>query len=120
MIKFLLFVALLSFGFGAKIYGKINMEKVLLAYFSKDGHTGKLTEKITEMLGADVHQIEVEDALFTRPDGDFKHWVQRQAQKEEWPKIKDKPLDLAPYDIVFCRESGVVVLHFHTHYFISV
>ncbi|MDR1435070.1 MAG: NAD(P)H-dependent oxidoreductase [Puniceicoccales bacterium] len=77
------------------------MEKVLVIYYSKDGHTEKFAEKIRGMLKADIHKIEVEDSLFNMPHEDFENWAQKQAQKQEWPKIKDKPLNLAPYDTIF-------------------
>lgn len=75
-------------------------KKVLTAYFSYEGHTRKIAEKICRITGGDLFEIRPAQAYCT----DYNK-TERQARQEVKdvfrPVLAQKPQDMTQYDIVF-------------------
>jgi putative flavodoxin len=75
-------------------------KKVLTAYFSYEGHTRKIAEKICRITGGDLFEIRPAQAYCT----DYNK-TERQARQEVRngfrPVLAQKPQDMTQYDIVF-------------------
>ena len=80
--------------------GKSMDKKVLTAYFSYEGHTRKIAEKICRITGGDLFEIRPAQAYCT----DYNK-TERQARQEVKdgfrPVLAQKPQDMTQYDIVF-------------------
>lgn len=75
-------------------------KKILIAYFSYEGHTRGIAEKIQRITGGDLFEIHPEQAYSTDYDT-----TERQARQEVKngfrPVLAEQPQDMAQYDIVF-------------------
>ena len=75
-------------------------EKILVVYFSHSGNTRTVTEQITRSTGADLFEIQPQEAYPT----DY-HSVVDQAKKEintnHRPALKNDVQDFDKYDIIF-------------------
>ena len=78
--------------------------KKLVAYFSASGVTEKLAERVADIVGADLFEIEPEIA-YTKADLDWMNKKSRSsvemADKSSRPGIKNKIEDLNRYDTVY-------------------
>lgn len=87
-------------------YGRTNAQetskpmKILVAYFSHSGNTRIIAEQIQKVTGADLFEIEVQNAY----PSDYQGVLDR-AKKEiggnEKPALKNMPENLAQYDVIF-------------------
>lgn len=75
-------------------------KKILIAYFSYEGHTRGIAEKIQRITGGDLFEIRPEQAYSTDYDT-----TERQARQEVKngfrPVLAEQPQDKAQYDTVF-------------------
>lgn len=75
-------------------------KKILIAYFSYEGHTRGIAEKIQRITGGDLFEIRPEQAYSTDYDT-----TERQALREVkngfHPVLAEQPQDMAQYDTVF-------------------
>lgn len=75
-------------------------EKILVVYFSHSGNTRTVAEQITRSTGADLFEIQPQEAYPT----DY-HSVVNQAKKEinnnHRPALKNDVQDFDKYDIIF-------------------
>ena len=75
-------------------------KKILIAYFSYEGHTRGIAEKIQRITGGDLFEIRPEQAYSTDYDT-----TERQARLEVKngfrPVLAEQPQDMAQYDTVF-------------------
>lgn len=75
-------------------------KKILIAYFSYEGHTRGIAEKIQRITGGDLFEIRPEQAYSTDYDT-----TERQARQEVKngvrPVLAEQPQDMAQYDTVF-------------------
>ena len=80
------------------------MKKALIAYFSAEGNTGKLAERMAAVSGADLFEIAPEE-IYTREDLDWRNKNSRSSLEmndlDARPKIKGKVVDMDQYDTVF-------------------
>ena len=85
--------------------GKVlTMSKVLVAYFSASGVTAKLAKRLTEAIGADLHEIQPE-VSYTDADLDWMNKKSRSSVEmsnpDSRPEIGNKIPDMGQYDTVF-------------------
>lgn len=80
------------------------MGRKLVAYFSASGVTAKVAEKLSEAIGADLHEIEPE-VPYTKADLD---WTDKKARSTiemndpaSRPALANKRDNMAEYDTVF-------------------
>lgn len=80
------------------------MSRKLVAYFSASGVTAKVAEKLSEAIGADLHEIEPE-VPYTNADLD---WTDKKARSTiemndpaSRPALANKRDNMADYDTVF-------------------
>lgn len=80
------------------------MSRKLVAYFSASGVTAKVAEKLSEAIGADLHEIEPE-VPYTKADLD---WTDKKARSTiemndpaSRPALANKRDNMADYDTVF-------------------
>lgn len=75
-------------------------KKILIAYFSYEGHTRGIAEKIQRITGGDLFEIRPEQAYSTDYDT-----TERQARQEVKsgfrPVLAEQPQDMAQYDTIF-------------------
>ncbi len=80
------------------------MKKALIAYFSAEGNTGKLAERMAAVSGADLFEI-VPEKIYTREDLDWRNKNSRSSLEmndlDARPKIAGKVVDMDQYDTVF-------------------
>jgi flavodoxin len=83
-----------------KIVFDKNLGKVLVVYYSRTANTKKIAEIIKEKTNADIYEIEPEGNYY---DGLLKtlFWSYKQIKSKKYPKIKNAPPDLTPYDLIF-------------------
>lgn len=75
-------------------------KKILIAYFSYEGHTRGIAEKIQRITGGDLFEIRPEQAYST--DYDMTERQARQEVKNGFrPVLAEQPQDMAQYDTVF-------------------
>lgn len=76
--------------------------KILVAYFSAQGHTQAVAERIVELTGADVYRIEAAETYAKNPydDGDR---IQNEAYNDLRPGVANLPdaETIAQYDTIF-------------------
>ncbi|MBQ7824269.1 MAG: flavodoxin [Bacteroidaceae bacterium] len=60
--------------------------KMLVVYFSTEGHTKAVAERIVELTGADIHRIEVTDPYTANPYDDSER-IQREAYNDLRPGV---------------------------------
>ena len=76
--------------------------KTLVAYFSADGHTQAVAERITELIGADIYRIKAADTYAENPYDDSDR-IQNEAYNDLRPGVAnllDKEV-IAKYDTIF-------------------
>ena len=90
----------------SKTNKKVNneMKKTLVAYFSASGTTKGVAQQLSEVAGADLHEIKPEK---TYTDADL-DWNDKQSRssvemqdKQSRPAIKDKLQNMQDYDVVY-------------------
>ena len=75
-------------------------KKILIAYFSYEGHTRGIAEKIQRITGGDLFEIRPEQAYST--DYDTTERQARQEVKKGFrPMLAGQPQDMEQYDTVF-------------------
>ncbi len=79
--------------------GDINM---LVVYFSAEGHTQSVAERIVELTGADIHRIEAAEPYAENPYDDSDR-IQREAYNDLRPEVANLPNKdvIAKYDTIF-------------------
>ena len=110
MKKVFLMMTLVSIGFGAtqctcKTAPQQTQEKkTLVTYFSASGVTKAAAEQLAQIIGADLYQIEPEEA-YTEADLDWRDSLSRSSVEmrdlSSRPAIKGKVENLADYDKVY-------------------
>lgn len=76
--------------------------KTLVAYFSAEGHTQAVAERITELIGADIYRIKAADTYAENPYDDSDR-IQNEAYNDLRPGVAnllDKEV-IAKYDTIF-------------------
>lgn len=76
--------------------------KMLVLYFSAQGHTQAVAERIVELTGADIHRIEAADPYAANPYDDSDR-IQNEAYNDLRPEVAnllDKEV-IAKYDTIF-------------------
>lgn len=76
--------------------------KILVAYFSAQGHTQAVAERIVELTGADVYRIEAADPYAENPYDDSDR-IQNEAYNDLRPGVANLPDKeiIAQYDTIF-------------------
>ena len=76
--------------------------KTLVAYFSAQGHTQAVAERIVALTGADVYRIEAAEPYAQNPYDDSDR-IQNEAYKDLRPKVTNLPeaKTIAQYDTIF-------------------
>lgn len=79
-----------------------NQTKTLVAYFSAQGHTRAVAERIVELLGADIFRIEAADPYAENPYDDSDR-IQNEAYNDLRPEVGNLPAaeTIAAYDTLF-------------------
>lgn len=77
-------------------------KKMLVVYFSAEGHTKAVAERIVELTGADIHRIAAADPYAENPYADSER-VQNEAYKDLRPGVANLPdaKIIAAYDTIF-------------------
>ena len=80
------------------------MKKALIAYFSAEGNTKKLAERMAAVSGCDLFEI-APKVRYTRDDLDWRNALSRSSVEmkdlEARPETEGKVEDMAQYDTVF-------------------
>ena len=72
--------------------------KTLVIYYSLSKHTQKIAEKIQELTGADIYEIETEEPI---KHNLMAYWkIRQQLKKKNYPKLKEKAPDLSKYTTI--------------------
>lgn len=76
--------------------------KILVAYFSAQGHTQAVAERIVELTGADVYRIEAAEPYAANPYDDSDR-IQNEAYKDLRPGVANLPdaETIAQYEMIF-------------------
>lgn len=76
--------------------------KMLVVYFSAEGHTQAVAERIVELTGADIHRIEAAEPYAANPYDDSDR-IQREAYNDLRPGVANLPdaKTIAEYDTIF-------------------
>ena len=76
--------------------------KILVAYFSAQGHTQAVAERIAELTGADVYRIEAAEQYAANPYDDSNR-IQNEAYNDLRPGVADLPdaETIAQYETIF-------------------
>lgn len=76
--------------------------KKLVVYFSAEGHTKAVAERIVELTGADIYRIEAAEPYAKNPYDDSER-VKREAYNDQRPAVADMPAAemVARYDTIF-------------------
>ena len=86
------------------VWEEFEMKKALIAYFSAEGNTRKLAERMAAVSGADLFEIAPEE-IYTREDLDWRNKNSRSSIEmndlDARPKIEGKVVDMDQYDTVF-------------------
>lgn len=73
--------------------------KALVVYYSLDGHTREIAEKIREKTGADIYEIKTREEFKKTPW--FYLTLKKQQKNGEYPELAGELPDPKAYDIVF-------------------
>lgn len=73
--------------------------KALVVYYSLDGHTREIAEKIREKTGADIYEIKTREKFKKTPW--FYLTLKKQLKNGEYPELAGELPDPKAYDIVF-------------------
>lgn len=80
------------------------MSQKLVVYFSASGKTRKKAEVLADTIGADIYEI-VPEKLYSKADLIWLNPISRSSiemrDKSSRPAIKDNPLDIAAYDVIY-------------------
>lgn len=80
------------------------MSRTLVTYFSASGVTAKIAEKLSEAIGADLHEIRPE-VPYTQADLDWRNDKSRSSvemkDKSFRPAITNDKIEITEYDTVF-------------------
>lgn len=76
--------------------------KMLVAYFSAEGHTQAVAERIVALTGADIYRIEAADPYARNPYNDSDR-IQNEAYSDLRPGVANLPdaVTIAKYDTIF-------------------
>lgn len=76
--------------------------KILVVYFSAEGHTQAIAERIVELTGADIHRIKAAAPYAENPYDDSDR-IQREAYNDLRPGVANLPDKkvIAKYDTIF-------------------
>lgn len=76
--------------------------KTLVAYFSAQGHTQGVAERIVALIGGDIYRITAKDAYASNPYNDSER-IQDEAYNDKRPAVADPPAaeTIAKYDTLF-------------------
>lgn len=76
--------------------------KMLVAYFSAEGHTQAVAERIVALTGADIYRIEAADPYARNPYNDSDR-IQNEAYSDLRPGVTNLPdaVTIAKYDTIF-------------------
>lgn len=76
--------------------------KMLVAYFSAEGHTQAVAERIVALTGADIYRIEAADSYARNPYNDSDR-IQNEAYSDLRPGVANLPdaVTIAKYDTIF-------------------
>lgn len=76
--------------------------KMLVAYFSAEGHTQAVAERIVALTGADIYRIEAADPYARNPYNDSDR-IQNEAYSDLRPDVANLPdaVTIAKYDTIF-------------------
>lgn len=76
--------------------------KMLVAYFSAEGHTQAVAERIVALTGADIYRIEAADPYARNPYNDSDR-IQNEAYNDLRPSVANLPdaVTIAKYDTIF-------------------
>ncbi len=100
--------------------------KDLVAYFSAEGHTKAVAERIAELTGADIYRIETAEPYADNPYDDSDH-IQNEAYNDLRPAVANPPSQewLNQYDRIFVgspcwwHQPAMVVCTFLENYDLS-
>lgn len=100
-----------------------NESKTLVAYFSATGNTRAVAERIAELTGADLYQIEAAEPYASNPYDDSDR-IQQEAYGDKRPSVANLPEKetIAKYDTIFVgspcwwHQPAMVVCTFLEHY----
>ena len=73
--------------------------KALVVYYSLDGHTREIAEKIREKTGADIYEIKTREKFKKTPW--FYLTLKKQLKNGEYPELAGELPDPKAYDVVF-------------------
>ena len=73
--------------------------KALVVYYSLDGHTREIAEKIREKTGADIYEIKTREKFKKTPW--FYLTLKKQLKNGEYPELDGELPDPKAYDVVF-------------------
>ena len=73
--------------------------KALVVYYSLDGHTREIAEKIREKTGADIYEIKTREKFKNTPW--FYLTLKKQLKNGEYPELAGELPDPKAYDVVF-------------------
>ena len=83
---------------------EFEMSRKLVAYFSASGVTAKLAEQLSEVIGADLHEIRAKEQ-YSQADLDWRNDKSRSSiemkNKTFRPEIVDDKISISEYDTVF-------------------
>ena len=83
---------------------EFEMSRKLVAYFSASGVTAKLAERLSEAIGADLHEIRAKEQ-YSQADLDWRNDKSRSSiemkNKTFRPEIVDDKISISEYDTVF-------------------
>ena len=85
---------------------------MLVVYFSAEGHTGAVAERIVELTGADIHRIEAAEPYAANPYDDSDR-IQREAYNDLRPGVANLPDKevIAKYDTIFVGSPCCCLLY---------
>lgn len=95
--------------------------KDLVAYFSAQGNTKAVAERIAELTGADIYRIEAAEPYAANPYDDSER-VKQEAYSDLRPAVAELPDNIDEYDVIFVgspiwwHNPAMVVCTFLEHY----
>lgn len=87
------------------------MAKVLVVFFSAEGNTKGLAERLSGAIGADLFEI-VPEEPYTKTDLDWRNKKSRSSiemdDRGSRPAISSRIADMSQYDVVFVGERVII------------
>lgn len=80
---------------------KVNCDfgKTLVVYYSLDGHTREIAEKIKAKTGADIFEIKTKENIKKTPW--FYLTLKKQLKDKKYPELEETLPDIKAYDVIF-------------------